>query len=96
MSSGTEVECGSCGSIYWLRTDIQDCDCPYCRIADLEREVQELRQDKRRLDWLESVHQDGTMIVPAIFSSPFLCSWKESQPLRQAIDAAMENERLAS
>lgn len=95
MGAGTEAECGSCGSVYWLRTDIQDCDCPYCRIADLEREVERLRQDKRRLDFWIEYRNDGRLeqlINGSWWFHVGSITRGGVETARQAIDAAMEGE----
>lgn len=81
--------------------------CPWCKIAELEKEkfslwaqkqeaetrVKELERDKERIDWLEA-KQDSVLWD----DSDFWCVWDGSKAntanqLRNAIDAAMNSQQ---
>ena len=53
------------------------------KMIDMEKELQELRKDKQRLDWLADLNTDAQVLLPR------QCVEANLHSMRDAIDAAM-------
>jgi hypothetical protein len=64
-------------------------------LTGLERENDELRADKARLDWLDHNAIPWLWMSPERIDKlgPIVVTWKGNSELRSAIDAAMEGDK---
>ena len=79
--------CLQCGRKYWAKS--HEYPCPWCELAKRELEIEELRSDKNRLDYLEQRHC-------AVGYNVEVCAWGVEwdapfgKTIREAIDNAIE------